>query len=50
MDKVLGHTFPRKLRTAGFIQQKTRTSKYYLEAKKLVVLLFDLSLIQFYKK
>lgn len=32
-----------------FTQQKTRTSKYYLEAKKLVVLLLDLSLILFYK-
>lgn len=33
-----------------FTQQKTRMSKYYLEAKELVVLLFDLSLILFYKK
>lgn len=33
-----------------FTQQKTRTSKDYLEAKELVVLLFDLSLILFYKK
>lgn len=33
-----------------FTQQKTRTSKDYLEARELVVLLFDLSLILFYKK